>query len=123
MGIRTQKIHILHTDGGSSDRLNGIKGKKHSPRLQHPTNGIDINPATTQEVTGCQRDKSSAWSDRSLYQIRSDPARYDRLKSTYHNAPFLKRHPRINIRRVIVPVIKQLVSRGPIQAIGKKAQP
>ena len=69
MSIRTQKIDILHADRGGPDGLNGINGKQHSPRLQHPTDGIDINTPTAQKMTRCQRNESGPRCERLLYQL------------------------------------------------------
>ena len=123
MGIGTEEIDELDIEWRGTKGLYGIKRKQDSLRSEHAADCFDIDSASAQVVTGCQRDQFGSRRQSGFDEFRSDFPRLIGMQFPCHNTARGEGSPRIHIRRVVVSIVNNLITGLPIEPICKQAQP
>ena len=122
MRVGGQKIHVLDRRGKRAERLNRVEAEQNAALAQKFSDGPIFHPISADEMAGSQRHQPRIFIHLAHDILRADDAEAARIQQAHFHAAFRQRHPRIDIRRIIVVVNEDVVALAKIQSGGDKTQ-
>ena len=117
-----EKIHVFDRRRKRAERLDGVEAKKNSAFAQKFSDGVEIKPIAADEMARRQRDEPRVFVHLPHHVHRADRAEAARVQQAHLHAAFRQRHPRINVRRIIVVINEDVVAFAKFQSGGDKTQ-
>ncbi len=120
--VSGQEIDILNSGWKRPERLNAVHTEEDAPIPQLLAYGREFEPVTADEVIGRQRHKPRLFINLANDINGSDLPQTARVDQAYLDAALGERHPRVNIRRIVVEVDQDIIAPAEVYAGGYVAQ-